>query len=178
MAHQSFTGDGLNTLSFTRPKGNCFSLGTARFLCPMRHLLQVLGAEHLSVSKAIKKRTAGWEMVSATVTLPPPTAESKRLKITERGKQEVWSHSLFKEVIPRECSFELGGGQGRLQAWGTRNAAEPSRAGPLASSPGTLGFREAAGWPVEAPSGVSVPYGYLPQLWERSLHSKRAEKPH
>lgn len=44
-------------------------------------------------------------MTFAPITLPPPKAKRKRLKITERGSKEVWSHTLFKEIIPREHYF-------------------------------------------------------------------------
>ena len=48
---------------------------------------------HLSVSKAMKKRTAGCQELFATVTLSPsPTAKRKRLKVTDRARRFDLTH--------------------------------------------------------------------------------------
>lgn len=46
----------------------------------------MLGVEYFLVSKVIKKRIVGWEMVFVIVILFFFIVESKRLKVIERGK--------------------------------------------------------------------------------------------
>lgn len=48
-----------------------------------------MGGAPAQSCRAVKERTAGREMTFAPITLPPPKAKRRRLKITERGSEEV-----------------------------------------------------------------------------------------